>query len=113
MYILFFCLAKKVEKFGLKGFMKNFQKKKNRYALTTISKEMDKMMQKSTAFTTIFRVKKYYLHYDFACKKVPLSLRYAKNNIFGLSHGEDRLTAIVDGTVVSPEVSVHFQSCLF
>jgi hypothetical protein len=40
------------------------------------------MMQKSTTFTAIFRVKKYYFHYDFACKKVPLSLRYAKNNFF-------------------------------
>jgi hypothetical protein len=36
------------------------------------------MMHKSTTFTTIFRVKKCYFHYDFACKKVPLSLRYAK-----------------------------------
>jgi hypothetical protein len=36
------------------------------------------MMQKSTIFTTIFRVKKCYFHYDFACKKVPLSLRYAR-----------------------------------
>jgi hypothetical protein len=35
-------------------------------------------MQKSTPFTAIFRVKKCYFHYDFACKKVPLSLRYAK-----------------------------------
>jgi hypothetical protein len=34
------------------------------------------MMQKSTTFTTIFRVKKCYFHYDFACKKVSLSLRY-------------------------------------
>jgi hypothetical protein len=40
------------------------------------------MMQKSTTFTTIFRVKKYYFHYDFTCKKVPLSLRYAKKQIF-------------------------------
>jgi hypothetical protein len=40
------------------------------------------MMQKSTTFTTIFRVKKCHFHYDFACKKVPLSLRYAKNNTF-------------------------------
>jgi hypothetical protein len=39
------------------------------------------MIQKSTNFTTIFRVKKCYFHYDFACKKVPLSLRYAKNEI--------------------------------
>jgi hypothetical protein len=39
------------------------------------------MMQKSTTFTTIFRVKKCYFHYDFACKKVPLSLRYAKKYI--------------------------------
>jgi hypothetical protein len=38
------------------------------------------MMQKSTTFTTIFRVKKCYFHYDFACKKVPLSLRYAKKD---------------------------------
>jgi hypothetical protein len=29
-------------------------------------------MQKSTTFTTIFRVKKGYFHYDFACKKVAL-----------------------------------------
>jgi hypothetical protein len=36
------------------------------------------MMQKSTAFTTIFHLKKCYFHYDFACKKVPLSLRHAK-----------------------------------
>jgi hypothetical protein len=36
------------------------------------------MMRKSTTFTTIFRVKKCYFHYDFACKKVPLSLRFAK-----------------------------------
>jgi hypothetical protein len=35
-------------------------------------------MQKSTTFTTIFRVKKCHFHYDFACIKVPLSLRYAK-----------------------------------
>jgi hypothetical protein len=40
------------------------------------------MMQKSTTFTTIFRVKKCYFHYDFASKKVPLSLRYAKKNFF-------------------------------
>jgi hypothetical protein len=42
------------------------------------------MMQKSTyyIFTTIFRTKKCYFHYDFACKKVPLSLRYAKKKIF-------------------------------
>jgi hypothetical protein len=39
------------------------------------------MMQKSITFTTIFRVKKCYFHYDFACKKVPLSLRYAKKYI--------------------------------
>jgi hypothetical protein len=37
------------------------------------------MIQKSITFTTIFRVKKCYFHYDFACKKVTLSLRYAKN----------------------------------
>jgi hypothetical protein len=35
-------------------------------------------MQKTTTFTTTFRVKMCYFHYDFACKKVPLSLRYAK-----------------------------------
>jgi hypothetical protein len=40
------------------------------------------MMQKSTSFTTIFRVKKCYFHYDFSCKKVPLSLRNAKNEFF-------------------------------
>jgi hypothetical protein len=37
------------------------------------------MMQKSITFATIFRVKKCPFHYDLACKKVPLSLRYAKN----------------------------------
>jgi hypothetical protein len=42
------------------------------------------MMQKSTTFTTIFRVKKCYFHYDFGCKKVPLSLRYTKNVLFVL-----------------------------
>jgi hypothetical protein len=39
------------------------------------------MMQKSTTFITTFRVKKCYFHYDFAYKKVPLSLRYAKNYV--------------------------------
>jgi hypothetical protein len=42
------------------------------------------MMQKSTTCTTIFRVKKCYFYYDFACKKVPLSLRYAKNDNYFL-----------------------------
>jgi hypothetical protein len=46
----------------------------------------NEMMQKSTTFTTIFRIKKYYFHYDFACKKVLLSLRYAKNNFFNSSY---------------------------
>jgi hypothetical protein len=32
--------------------------------------------------TTSFRVKKCYFHYDFACKKVPLSLRYATKLFF-------------------------------
>jgi hypothetical protein len=41
-------------------------------------------MQKSTTFTTIFRVKKCYFHYDFACKKAPLSLRYAKKRLFSM-----------------------------
>jgi hypothetical protein len=36
------------------------------------------MMQKSTTLNPIFRVKKCYFHYDCVCKKVPLSLRYAK-----------------------------------
>jgi hypothetical protein len=39
------------------------------------------MMQQSTTFTTIFRVKKCYFHYDFACKKVPLSYDMQKINI--------------------------------
>jgi hypothetical protein len=39
--------------------------KKSRYALPIISKEMEKMMQKSTAFITIF-----------SFKKVQLSLRF-------------------------------------
>jgi hypothetical protein len=38
------------------------------------------MKQKSTTFTTNFYVKKCYFHYDFVCKKVLLSLRYAKNS---------------------------------
>jgi hypothetical protein len=38
------------------------------------------MMQKSTTFTTIFLVKKCYFRYDFACKKVPLSLQYDFND---------------------------------
>jgi hypothetical protein len=29
----------------------------------------------------IFRVKKFYFHYDFAYKKVPLSLRYTKKHM--------------------------------
>jgi hypothetical protein len=28
LYTLFFCISEKVEKFGLKGFMKNYKKKK-------------------------------------------------------------------------------------
>jgi hypothetical protein len=43
------------------------------------------MMQKSATFTTIFRVKKFYFQYDFAHKKVPLSLRYAKKNRYALT----------------------------
>jgi hypothetical protein len=38
-------------------------------------------MQKSTTFTTIFGVNKCDFHYDFSCKKVSLSFRYAKNKI--------------------------------
>jgi hypothetical protein len=30
------------------------------------------MMQKSTTITTIFRVKKCYFHYDFACKNAKM-----------------------------------------
>jgi hypothetical protein len=44
------------------------KKKKKRYALTIISKKIEQN-----------DAKKYHFHYDFACKKVPLSLRYAKN----------------------------------
>jgi hypothetical protein len=51
--------------------MKIYKKKKNRYALTIISKEME-----------YNDAKKYYFHYDFACKKVPVSLRYAKIVIY-------------------------------
>jgi hypothetical protein len=54
--------------------MKNYKQKKNR--------RWNKMMQKNTTFTTIFRVKKCYFHYDFTCKKVSLSLRYAKIAIY-------------------------------
>jgi hypothetical protein len=43
--------------------MKNYTQK-NWYALTIISKGWNKMMQKSTAFTTIFRVKKFHFHYE-------------------------------------------------
>jgi hypothetical protein len=57
------------------------------------------MMQKSTTFTTIFRVKKCYFHYDFACKKVSLSLRYAKKYIFlskfsfEINHNDKNITS--------------------
>jgi hypothetical protein len=77
LYTIFVCISKKVEKFGLKGFMKNY-KKIGTYALQASPRRWNKLMQKRTAFTTIFRVKKCGFHYDFACKKVPLSLRYAK-----------------------------------
>jgi hypothetical protein len=42
------------------------------------------MMQKSITFTTIFRVKRCYVLYDFSCKKVPISLRYAKKVLYYL-----------------------------
>jgi hypothetical protein len=45
-------------------------------------------MQKSTTFTRILRVKKCYFQYDFACKKVPLSLRYAKKYVFSFHTGD-------------------------
>jgi hypothetical protein len=45
--------------------MKNYKKKKNRYALTIISKEME-----------LNDAKKYYFHYDFSCKKVLVSQRF-------------------------------------
>jgi hypothetical protein len=32
----------------------------------------------------IFRVKKFYFHYDFAYKKVPLSLRYTKKHKYDI-----------------------------
>jgi hypothetical protein len=38
------------------------------------------MMQKSTTFTTIFRVKKCYFHYDFACKKSVTFITICKNS---------------------------------
>jgi hypothetical protein len=60
------------------------------------------MMQKSTTFTTIFRVKKCYFHYDFACKKVPLSLRYAKREIVVF------LATIRAEKTNQKHVSVHF-----
>jgi hypothetical protein len=50
-------------------------------------------MQESTTFTTIFRVKKCYFHYDFACKKVPLSLRYAKNSKF--TNDKQQMTIVI------------------
>jgi hypothetical protein len=37
---------------------------KKRYALTIISRKWNKMMQESTTFTTILRVKKCHFHYD-------------------------------------------------
>jgi hypothetical protein len=52
------------------------------------------MMQKSTTFTTIFRVKKCYFHYDFACKKVPLSLRYAKKQFLQLNKSIPKVTNV-------------------
>jgi hypothetical protein len=43
--------------------------KKSRYTLTITSKEKNKMMQKSTAFITIIRLKKCYFYYDMQKKK--------------------------------------------
>jgi hypothetical protein len=40
------------------------------------------MMQKSSTFTTIFRVKKCYFHYDFACKKSDTFITICKKDLF-------------------------------
>jgi hypothetical protein len=58
--------------------MKNY--KKNRYALTIISKK-NKMMQKSTTFTTILRVKKCHFHYDMQ-KIVICTTSYESHTFF-------------------------------
>jgi hypothetical protein len=72
-------------------------------------------MQKSTTFTTIFRVKKCYFHYDFACKKVPLSLRYAKKLIWSIdSDGGDDVIFYNFNHVNSVYISVEIAlSCFF
>jgi hypothetical protein len=68
------------------------------------------MMQKSTTFTRILRVKKCYFQYDFACKKVPLSLRYARIVIYTISGIkailQDSSVKIADNEGVSPSSSV-------
>jgi hypothetical protein len=58
--------------------MKNYKKKKLICFENHFQGDGIKLCKKSTTFTTIFRVKKCYYHYDFVCKKVPLSSRYAK-----------------------------------
>jgi hypothetical protein len=48
------------------------------------------MMKKSTAFSTIFRLKKCF-YYDFSLKKILLSLRYAKNVILKVMSKKNNL----------------------
>jgi hypothetical protein len=65
------------------------------------------MMQKSTIFTTIFRIiKKCYFHYDFSCIKVLLSLQYAKKKYIFLSQNKKTTTQFV--SVLSSKNSVEF-----
>jgi hypothetical protein len=66
-------------------------------------------MQKSTTFTTIFRVKKHYFLYDFACKKVLLSLRYAKIAIYATSC-KMSVFFVLDMTI-GPRVSTSGPTC--
>jgi hypothetical protein len=57
LYTLFFCILKKVEKFGLKGFIKKLQNKR----LVCFDNHLQG--------DGIKLYKKYYFHYDFLCKK--------------------------------------------
>jgi hypothetical protein len=81
LYTLFFCILKKVEKFGLKGFIKKLQNKRLVCFDNHLQGDGIKLCKKYY-FHYDFLCKKCYFHYDFACKKVSLSLRYAKNDIF-------------------------------
>jgi hypothetical protein len=74
-------------------------------------------MQKSTTFTRIFRVQKCYFHYDFSCKKVPFSLRYAKNNYLFLAetstiNASRRFIITISIIIISSSFVIFFFSLL-